>query len=221
MSVVPSIRYLVSTDWPAASIAQAGSMTVTTSPSAPTTAAPPQPHHLLRRGPTGQPDPQVTRPRSQQRSPRSHHPCQPSAQHRPPAIRRPLTHHPSQSPPLPHPQWPTTPTPPRQQQVQRPPTEPAAVSTDPPSRDPLVRRQRRKCVCVCVNPSRAPNDILARPSPGQTLCQRWRNSQAARWSFTRPIDCMKAYTVVGPTKLQPRRFKSFEIAVDSAVLAGI
>jgi hypothetical protein len=32
---------------------------------------------------------------------------------------------------------------------------------------------------------------------------------------------MKAYTVVGPTKLQPRRFKSFEMAVDSAVLAGI
>ena len=32
---------------------------------------------------------------------------------------------------------------------------------------------------------------------------------------------MNAYTVVGPTNRQPRRFRSFAIATDSAVCAGI
>ena len=32
---------------------------------------------------------------------------------------------------------------------------------------------------------------------------------------------MNAYTVVGPTNVQPRRLRSFDIAVDSTVSAGI
>src|SRR5918993_4239536 len=35
-----------------------------------------------------------------------------------------------------------------------------------------------------------------------------RTEQPSRWSLTRPMACMNAYTVVGPTKVQPRRFRS-------------
>src|SRR5262245_20513965 len=46
-----------------------------------------------------------------------------------------------------------------------------------------------------------------------------RNAQPCRWSFTRPIACMNAYIVVGPTNVQPRFRKSFESAIDSGVVA--
>ena len=36
-----------------------------------------------------------------------------------------------------------------------------------------------------------------------------------------PADCMKAYTVVGPTNRKPRRLSSFESALDSGVSDGI
>ncbi len=39
--------------------------------------------------------------------------------------------------------------------------------------------------------------------------------QPSRWSFTSPIACMKAYTVVGPTKLQPRFLRSLDMAMDA------
>src|SRR5690606_18692606 len=37
--------------------------------------------------------------------------------------------------------------------------------------------------------------------------------QPTRWSLTRPIACMKANAVVGPTKRQPMRFRSFASAI--------
>ena len=40
------------------------------------------------------------------------------------------------------------------------------------------------------------------------------------WSLTRPIACMKAYIVVGPTKLQPLFLRSFDIATDSGQVAN-
>ena len=40
------------------------------------------------------------------------------------------------------------------------------------------------------------------------------------WSFTSPIDCMNAYTVVGPTNFQPRRFRSLASAFDSSVVVN-
>src|SRR5690606_27979258 len=43
-----------------------------------------------------------------------------------------------------------------------------------------------------------------------------RVTQPSAWSLTSPIACMKAYTVVGPTKRQPSFLSSFEIAIDSA-----
>ena len=39
--------------------------------------------------------------------------------------------------------------------------------------------------------------------------------QPSRWSLTRPMACMKAYMVVGPTKLQPRLRRSLESACDA------
>src|SRR6266540_718549 len=36
--------------------------------------------------------------------------------------------------------------------------------------------------------------------------------QVERWSLTRPMACMSAYIVVGPTNVQPRRFSSLLMA---------
>src|SRR5215218_79675 len=47
--------------------------------------------------------------------------------------------------------------------------------------------------------------------------RRW---QPSKWSFTRPIACMKAYTVLGPTNIQPRRRRSRLIALDSGLWAS-
>src|SRR5690606_17075044 len=44
--------------------------------------------------------------------------------------------------------------------------------------------------------------------------------QAARWSSTMPVACIRAYAVVGPTNRKPRRLSSFAIATDSGVVAG-
>ena len=40
------------------------------------------------------------------------------------------------------------------------------------------------------------------------------------WSLTSPIDCMNAYTVVGPTNRQPRRLRSLASAFDSSVVVN-
>ena len=50
------------------------------------------------------------------------------------------------------------------------------------------------------------NDFLA-------LSAIWRKTQSSLWSFTKPIACMKAKTVVGPTNFHPRFFRSFESAI--------
>ncbi len=42
-----------------------------------------------------------------------------------------------------------------------------------------------------------------------------RVTQSSTWSLIRPIACMKAKTVVGPTNFQPRFFRSLERAMDS------
>jgi hypothetical protein len=47
-----------------------------------------------------------------------------------------------------------------------------------------------------------------------------RHSQPSMWSLTSPIACMNAYTVVGPTKRQPRRLRSFDSATDAADCDG-
>ena len=41
-----------------------------------------------------------------------------------------------------------------------------------------------------------------------------RAAQPWMWSLTSPIACMKAYMVVGPTKLHPRFLRSLERAMD-------
>src|SRR3954471_11131907 len=48
-----------------------------------------------------------------------------------------------------------------------------------------------------------------------------RKLQPWRWSFTRPIACMNAYIVVGPTNVQPRFRRSFDSATDSGVVAMV
>ena len=48
-----------------------------------------------------------------------------------------------------------------------------------------------------------------------------RIAHASAWSFTIPMLCMKAYAVVGPTKVKPLRFSSFARATDSRVVATI
>src|SRR6516164_9028135 len=46
---------------------------------------------------------------------------------------------------------------------------------------------------------------------------RW---QLTTWSLTMPTACMKAYTMVGPQNLNPRRVNSFDICRETAVSAG-
>ena len=49
-------------------------------------------------------------------------------------------------------------------------------------------------------------------------CNAWLGrGSLPGWSLTRPMACMKAYTVVGPTKLQPRFFRSLDKATEAAV----
>ena len=44
--------------------------------------------------------------------------------------------------------------------------------------------------------------------------------QSVVWSLTIPTACMNAQVIVGPTKLNPRSFKSLLIISDFSVLAG-
>ena len=44
--------------------------------------------------------------------------------------------------------------------------------------------------------------------------------QPGAWSLTRPMACISAYMVVGPTNFQPRFLSSLDRAWDSAVCAG-
>jgi hypothetical protein len=52
--------------------------------------------------------------------------------------------------------------------------------------------------------------------PAQVSWQK----HVTRWSLTMPVACMKAYTIVGPTNLNPRAASSFEILIESRVDAG-
>lgn len=60
-----------------------------------------------------------------------------------------------------------------------------------------------------------------KPSPylGRTKPKRWastsgRMQQSSSWSFTSPVACMNAHTVVGPTNFHPRAFRSFANAIE-------
>ena len=53
------------------------------------------------------------------------------------------------------------------------------------------------------------------------LCTpRALRKHSGEWSFTIPTACIHAYTITGPTNLNPRFFKSAEIVSDSGVFAG-
>ena len=47
-----------------------------------------------------------------------------------------------------------------------------------------------------------------------------RAKHVAKWSLTKPSDCIAAYIVVGPTNLNPRFNSSFDMATDSGDVAG-
>ena len=52
--------------------------------------------------------------------------------------------------------------------------------------------------------------------PARALATSARVTHPSTWSFTRPIACMNANAVVGPTKRHPRFYRPF----DSATAAG-
>ena len=52
-------------------------------------------------------------------------------------------------------------------------------------------------------------------NPARAFSAAGREWHPSRWSLTSPMACMKAYTVVGPTKLQPRFFRSLDMAIDA------
>ncbi len=54
---------------------------------------------------------------------------------------------------------------------------------------------------------------VQKSSRARSACAR--TAQPSAWSLIRPIACMKAWTVVGPTNFQPRFFRSFDIAIDA------
>src|SRR5690349_22450828 len=62
----------------------------------------------------------------------------------------------------------------------------------------------------------------SRPAPAsrESATTGARRKHAATWSFTTPTACMYAYTIVEPTNLKPRRFKSLLHASESSVRAG-
>src|SRR5580698_7502145 len=47
-----------------------------------------------------------------------------------------------------------------------------------------------------------------------------RRKQSTAWSLTMPEACIHAYTITGPTNLNPRRLSSFEIFSDNVELVG-
>ena len=56
--------------------------------------------------------------------------------------------------------------------------------------------------------------------PPRAVVARQRRKQPATWSSTSPAACMNAYIVVGPTKRNPRRFRSLLSAVASSVTSA-
>lgn len=48
-----------------------------------------------------------------------------------------------------------------------------------------------------------------------------RTQHPSRWSLVMPMACMKAYTVVGPTKDQPRRRRSPDRAIEVGLVEGM
>src|SRR4029079_16684445 len=62
----------------------------------------------------------------------------------------------------------------------------------------------------------AKQDEKERPHPLSSACRK----HPARWSFTIPVACMKAYMMVVPTNLNPRVLRSFDRASDTSVRVG-
>lgn len=48
-----------------------------------------------------------------------------------------------------------------------------------------------------------------------------REAHPSKWSLTNPIACMKAYIVVGPTKIQPRFLRSLDKAIDFSEVVAL
>jgi penicillin-binding protein 1A len=104
-------------------------------------------------------------------------------------------------------------------------------------RDSIDRAEADSAAAVLGQPAEAERPLIGPPAPhdssaaGRELEGRARAAGRARgrfgasqqsrtWSFTSPVACMNAYTMVEPTKFMPRRFKSLLSASDSAVRGG-
>ena len=84
--------------------------------------------------------------------------------------------------------------------------------------EPFDRHAEQLCqsteVPVPVHPS---TDLAA---ARRASSDRLRTSHPPIWSLTRPIACMKAYIVVGPTNDHPACLSCFESIVEVSVIAG-
>src|SRR5262245_16761159 len=96
----------------------------------------------------------------------------------------------------------------------------------------VVDREGRTGVAVGLGPDRF-RDVREREQQRDTddgyalhagtskrvrpVSARSRAAQPSRWSFTSPIACMKAYIVVGPTKVKPSVRSAFESARELSV----